>query len=59
MEVGHRKQFGFPLGYPFLPVLTLTLRAVPVPTTIVADPGIPAVGTGIHMAAQIGSPAAF
>jgi hypothetical protein len=20
MEVGHRKQFGFPLGYPFLPV---------------------------------------
>ena len=53
MKVGDWKQFGFPLGDPILPVLTLALWTMAVSTAVVADPGIPAVGTSIDMSAQV------
>ena len=59
MEIRHGKQFGFPPGDPILPVFALTLRAVSVPTAIVADSDGTAFGAGIHMSAQICRAAAF
>lgn len=59
MEVKNRKQFSFPLGDPILSVLALTLRAMAVSTTVVTDPGIPAVGAGTYVSTEVGRTATF
>ena len=57
VKVGHGKQLGLPVRQPLFPVLALALRAMSVPAAVVTDPYRPAFGAGIHMAAQVGSPA--
>jgi hypothetical protein len=59
MEVRHRKKFSFPLGYPVLPVFPLTLRAVSVPATVVADTGIPTFSASIYVPSEVCRAASF
>jgi hypothetical protein len=57
VKIWHRQKLTFPCLYPCLSLLTLALRAVPVPATVVAYRQIATTIALVHMATKVSSPA--
>jgi hypothetical protein len=59
MKIRYRKKFFLALLYPFLPLIALTFRTVPVTATVITIAHYTTVSTGIFMSAQSGGATAF
>jgi hypothetical protein len=59
MKVRYRKQFGFPLSNPVLPVFPLAFRTMPIPTAIIADTHRSAFGASIYVPSEVCRAASF